>query len=683
MNFGIIFPLILSVTLLVFGIYLYLQIKKIPIQKGPVNELSVLIAEGLQPFSKRIFSSIIQILIYLTVVLFIFSRVYEKAFSWIQVLAFVFGGALMTISSYIALKIAPKMIPKIIQNSNEFLKDCLKILISSSSAIGFIIFGTMISGLILCYSLLGVDSVVGYGTGVMLVAFFLRIGGGLYKSGTDIGADILPKIEHGLPHFDKRNPATILDLSGDFVGDIIGFSSDILGSFIFSVIACILLPYALIQTGYIDPLTGEKLLNLPFYIIGIGLASALIIYCFYAFRSKTKMVDNLPMEGIYIGVIICGIGVFLITMLLNINIDIQNLWGSYKNFKPFLPYLIGLAGAVLIAFTSEYMTSKRFFPARKIAREAEYGPVIAIFNGLSVGLKSNVFFLIYLLLITLPSFYFAGFYGIAMASMGMLSMTSLILVTNILSPMAANTKKLAILTNQSENIMKNAVRMDHLGNSTVSLGNGFASGAAALSTFSLFFSLVLIANIDLQWLLLVDMKLLSGLIIGISIPFVFSGFLLSALIKIILKTVHEVSRQFKEIPFLIENKARPDIIKAADDNVIIAMNALVIPGIIMGFTPIAIGFIFGIKVLIGVVLGTFLSGVNQGFYWANFGDSLNNAKHYIQNGHYGGQKSPTFQNILIADNTGDAFKDLLSPSVNILIKSTTIIAILVIMLLTI
>ena len=220
-----------------------------------------------------------------------------------------------------------------------------------------------------------------------------------------------------------------------------------------------------------------------------------------------------------------------------------------------------------------------------------------------------------------------------------------------------------------------------IGNSTAAIGNGFASAVAVISTFCLFFALAIITHLDLSYLLQLDIPLVVGIIIGISLPFVFSGFLLRSLTKMILSVIQEVSRQFREIPFLYEDKGRPDIIKASDYNSCLAMNALIWPGIMMVLTPILLGYFFGIKTLLGFAFGIFLSGFNKGFYWVNVGDVLHNAKHYIASGNYGGRQSPTFQNILMADNVGDAFKDVLGPGINILIKSVAIITILIIMLL--
>ncbi|MFC1770559.1 sodium/proton-translocating pyrophosphatase [Candidatus Margulisiibacteriota bacterium] len=672
-------PFICSLSLIVFGLVYYLKIRRIAIDKDEVREISLLISDGLSAFSLRILSSIFQIVIYLTLVLFAFSFIFKSYFSWYQILAFLVGGIIMALISHFTLLLPPKFMPRIVKESRLVLTDGLQILLQASSVISFLMVGIVILGLTLICLFLGIETIIGYSLGIVLAAFFLRIGGGIYKTSTDIGSDIVAKVEKNIPNFDKRNPATLLDLTGNFVGNIIGFGSDLLGSFIFTIASSILFSYSLKQSGYINEAMSLKLIQLPFYIISIGMAASLISFYFCSLRIKMKKIDNILLEGIYLAVIISGIAVFFMIRHLDISINTVQFWGAKSKLELFYPYLLGLVGAVLIGFTSEYMTSYRFRPAKRIAEEAEYGTVISLLNAFSVGLKSNGFFLLYLIIITVFSFYFAGFYGISMAALGMLSITPLILNSNVFAPLASNTRKTVKLVNE-DFTLKKVRKMDNIGNTTAALGNGFAAGAAVLATFSLFFSLVFLSKQNISELFLVDITFFIGIIIGISLPYLFSGLLLSGLVKVILTTIKEVKRQFEQIPFLFEGKAKPDVIRASDKNASMIMNILIVPGIIMLLTPIAIGYIIGVKMLFGFILGIFLAGFNQGFYWANFGDSLHNAKHYIEDGYLGGGQTPTFESILRADNVGDAFKDLLSPSINILIKSAVMVAGLVILL---
>ncbi|MCP4049291.1 MAG: sodium/proton-translocating pyrophosphatase [bacterium] len=677
----IILPVALSLIILVFCVIQYFSITKTTLENSEVNELAEFVSEGIFTYSKRVLSSILQIVFYVTVVLLLFSFLFHKHFSWLQIAAFFIGCTVMASGAYISLSIAPRFVRHIIGSSQSSFSEGLQLLFTASTTIGFVVISFVILGLAASYYFLGIDSITGFGLGVGLASFFLRIGGGLYKAGADVGADIVSKVEEKVPDFDSRNPASIMDITGDFIGDITGFSADILGSFAFAIISCFLFSYSLMYSGYISKLMAFKLLQLPVYLVALSLVIKFVSFFYVRLRIKMKYVDNILLEGIYIAVILCAVSAFFVIKNMDIYIGSINFLGGERGVYPFPAYLAGLLGAVFIGFVAEYITSATFFPAKKIAEEAEYGPVITLFNGMALGLKSNGFFLLCISVITVISFYFAGFYGIAMAAMGMLSVTGQILAANIFGQLSADVFKISKLAKSDERIIKNTSKMESIGNTASAIGNGFATGVTVLSTFSLFFSLVIISGQDLSYLLMIDLKLVAGIIIGVSTPFVFSGFLLRGLSKIILTTIHEVGRQFREIPYLYEKKGRPDVIKATDHNSCIAMNVLIIPGIIMVFSPILIGYFFGSKMLLGFAFGAFLAGFNQGFYWSNLGDSLHNAKHYIENGHFGGRDSVTFQHILIADNVGDAYKDLLSPSINILIKSITIISILVILLL--
>lgn len=673
-----------TLALLGIGGYLYFRLFKVSFEKHAISELSQLIEEGLQAFRKRVMSSILQIVIYVTVVFFVFSIFFKRPLIWSQIMAFFLGCLIMAGGTYINLVFLPRMLPRVLQRCKGFLYEGVSVLYAASMAMGFLVVGVVLFGFGISYLLLGVESLVGFSLGVALSAFFLRIGGGLFKAGADIGADVLSSIEKSIPAFDKRNPGTILDMAGDHIGDAVGFWADMVSTFVLAVVAVIMAAYSLHFQGMINVYTATKLLSLPLYLVAIGFMASIVTLGFGFWRIfKTPIVDNMLMEGIYLAVVICGIGTGIVIFLMNITIDhAAPLTDLKRTFVPYLAYVVGLIGAVLIAVTSEYLTSHRFRPAQRVAREAEYGPVVSLLNGVSIGLRGNAFFLLYVICVIAFSYYFAGFYGIALAAMGMVSVTPLIVAANIFQQMASNAYKVVQLTDGHDPIVKNTYKMDQMGHAVAALGNAFAVGVAVLATFSLFFSLVMITEMRWSYLMMVDVRMLIGLVLGISLPYIFSGYLLRGLNQIVQKVMFETRRQFKEIPYLFEGKARPDVNKASDDISIIAMNAMVIPGLLMLLVPIVIAYLFGMKMLLGFAFGTFLSGFNQGYYWGNFGDALHNAKHYIFSGFFGGKESPTYQHIKIADNVGDGFKDVLSPSMNILIKSVTIISILLILMLT-
>lgn len=649
--------------------------------KSKATELTKILKDGLIAVTLRLVGGIAQILIYTTLVFGIFSWAFEKTFSLYQVIAFFMGGILMIILLLSSTLLTPQSVPNTIQNSKGYLQPGIKTQTNTVFGLGLFNMGLFMLGFLVCISILGSNTIIGFGLGISLASFFLRISTGLFKSAANISADSVSQINKSVPHFDKRNPATLLDIIGDYIGNIVGFNSDIISSFVFTLIACLLFPKALALKGLLSEEDSAKLIAFPLTVMAISLFASLIAYGYTQIRLNKKT-SNILLEGLYIAVVICGASTFWVVNDLNITLTTLPFLKDPENFSPFYTYIFGLIGAIFLSFTSEYLTSNRFKPTRNIAREAENGSVISVFNSLSLGLRSNFVYLVYLLLIMIPAFYFAGIYGVGMASLGMLSATSSIIIVHTFKPLSSATHKINQLTLTEDNSIRNTKKMQKIGDTTIALGNGFAAGAAVLSTFSIFTSILVFNKEKIETIFVIDLTSLLGILLGMMLPFVFSGVLLKKLSELIVKTNNEVIRQFKEIPYLFEDKAKPDMTKISDENAKFSSDALILPGIIMAIPPIIIGYVFGLKLLLGYVLGAFLTGINQNYYWANSGDTAGSARNYIQSGHYGGSESPNFPHTLVADNIGDAYKDLLSPSINIFIKSTTIIAALILFLLT-
>ena len=648
------------------GIGLIYKITLHPTEKDKSIELSTQVSKGISTFNKRMLSAVIQIIIYVTVLLYGISTLVGKPVLWTQVGAFAVGSLTLALSTLLSTQYGPKLSPKLLDLCKTRIQKGMASLFSISSGIGFIISGSLLSGLLITMSCLGVDSVIGYGLGVTLSAFFLRIGGGLFKTATDISADITPKLEKSMPESDSRNPSNILDIVGDYVGDIIGFSSDILGSFVVVIVAYIFFAQTSFKNGIIDLETSQKLIELPVWIIGTSLIAALISYAYSSFRIKQNALNNSLLEGLYVSVLLCGISTYVIIKFLNINTTmVADLFPSY---------LTGLIGAVLIGYTSERLTSNLFFSTKSVAAQAEYGPAISTLNGFSLGLKGNGVFAIYLGSIALISHHFSGLYGISMAALGMLSSASIIISINMFGPLAGNTQKIFAMAHTQSTNKSNLRKIQLIGETTAAVGGGFATGAAILSGICLLFSLYNLIGHHLP----ISSLLIIGITVGVVLPSVISGTLLSDLIQNIITSIAETRRQFKDIPYLIENKARPDIIKAADEQARTSMDSLIIPGLLMIALPMILGFTFGIDLCVGIAIGTFISCASQSFVLGNTGESLHNAKCYIKNGRYGGKQGQSYESISIADNIGDSQKDLLNPMMNITLKSVIIVIILIV-----
>lgn len=675
-------PILAALILLVLGGGTVYFLNRSHVSRNKVSEMTESVSEGLKAFFQRVLGSIFQLLICLSLVLFLFTLLFHKQFHWVQVLTFLIGGSLMGISTYVSLSFLPRVVPVAVEQSKGFLPPVLLTLLKAGSVVGYVVVGLMIMGLMGCYIVFGMDSILGFGLGVICAGFFLRVGGGIYKAATDIGSTLIQRIDSSIPRADRRSPATVLEVTGHYVSSITGFSSDMMGSYIFAIIACMVFPLVMLRFGELDLVSAAKLIQLPLVIVLSGVVTTFISVTVGRIRLNMGAVNNFLLEGVYVAVVISAISMYAFCRWMDIQAGVFGLWGGVQFYSPFWPFLVGLVGAMVIGFMSEVLTSSRFMPAKQLVKKVQYGPSIVIFSALSAALKGNGLYGLCILLMICPTVYFFGFYGIAMVALGMLCVAGPLLIAKAFTPMAQHVNTMVMITNDHDHVLKNAAKINRIGYTTVPLGNGLAAASAVMATLGLFFpGVLLISDSNLSHLFLLDHMLLSGLIMGMIVPFVFSGFLLHGLYHTVLKMFSEVSRQFREIPYLYSDQGRPDIVKAVDTLASRTMDSLFWPGLLMAFPPIFVGFVFGEKVLIGLVLGVILSGFSQSFYWANFGDSLKEAKSYMEQGHYGGQESPTFGDMEIADSVGAAFRELLSPSMNNLIKSVTIVALLVMTLL--
>lgn len=668
MSIYIIISTITALSMLILGSVILYRINAYVVQKTQASILAKLLSEGIFTFNKRVFFSVLQIISYVTFLTFILSAIFHKPFSWLQIIAFFTGAILLSLASIAGAAVAPKIATKTLERSRFYIKHGLMTLFNASFAISFIIMGTVVTGLLFVIATLGPQSAIGYGLGVSITAFFLRIGGGLFKTSTDIGSDIITELDEDMESSESNNPAKVLDMVGNYIGDIIGFSSDMIGSYIMVILSC------LFFTGTISTLhsgnTPQSMdHNLPFILITISLLSSFIGFGVSALRINTGAYKNCLLEGLYASLVLNGIGTYWALSQFSIRL------GENPNLFP--AFLTGLVAAILFGTTSEYLTSSRFKPTKNSLKEVENGPSITILNGLSVGLKSNGLFAIFIIITGLIAYYFSGIYGIAIASLGMLSTAPTIIGITIFNPLSANNLKILRLTLNQSITDQHTEKIEELGQTTVAVRNGFASAAAILATISLLTS-VFAFNFDN---LVISPIIIIGVTFGLAIPHTVNGYLLRTLVRIVNATINETLRQFKDIPYLLENKAKPDIIRATDNQARLSIDGLVIPGIIIVGIPIITAYIFGIDILLGLILGVILTTSTQSFGISNTGDALHNIKNYIKKGHFGGQNSKTFKHAQIADNVGDAYKDLLGPAMNIMIKSICIITILLVFIL--
>ncbi len=666
-----------------FGYWLFIQIRGIPLQKNRSTEFSELVSEGIQSFLRRVLSIVVQMIVYISVVFGAFSFIFRSTVAFSQIFTFLLGGVCLSLGAYLTLKMVPTLVSRVHAQSKGYLTPGLTCLFQSSAAIGFMLFGVVLFGFVVSLVIFGAERTIGYGMGVMVAAFFLRIGGGIYKASADLSHDLSHELSGNAEAesgFDRRNPAAILNVIGDFISKIVGYGSDIISSFMFACMACVLFPLGLARVGLIPDAMSATLTWVPICIVTLSVMVSWLSYFYGKWRLRT-LPSNFLLEMVYFSVILGGILTFIVLYFLENRLVLDGLYlGERMHLFP--AFVVGLLGATLISFTSEYLTSSRFQPTQDIARETQYGAVVTVFNGVTNGLRSNGFFMVYLLFIFCLSYLFSGLFGIALAALGMLSMTSTILVVKFFSPLATNVLNLSMFYEEDSHpvVTQNARQMDTIGHTTVALGNGFSSGAAVVASFALFVSFVLLSGVRMASISLIDVPFLIGVLMGAGFPFVFWGFLLRGMTQTIFAVLSEVHRQFQDIPYLFEDKARPDIIKASDDQAIYVLKWLTAPGLLLVVAPLALGYLLTAKILLGFVLGVFICAVFQGHYWSNLGDTLSNSRRYIEADHFGGKDSPTYRHAVFADHYGDAFKDLLGPSSTILIKAICIVAMLVIFL---
>ncbi|RAP34308.1 hypothetical protein DID77_01410 [Candidatus Marinamargulisbacteria bacterium SCGC AG-439-L15] len=670
-DYHIVLTFLLSLIVLIFGVGIMMNRQKVILKNPNIQRLVDLVSEGLHVFSKRTTQVIAQVFLLTLILLVGISFLFGSFVPWEQLISFLLGGITMTFMTFLGLYLTPQFIPMIIQQSRGYLKEGVGTLFDVSHGVGFMLIGGLLTMMLLLYYFLGSETIIGYGLGIMVTAFFLRIGGGLYKSAAKISVSILGQKEN-LP-MDQRNPTTILDIVGLYIGEMIGFCSDIFSSFMLAIIASILAAMSFQKTNLIAGGSIDAFTQLPVLIVAVSIVISIFAYLCGKLRQRFS-VSNLLLETIYVSVVFnVGLVYFLMKKL--------GVFHSITGEGPFYAYLLGAIGAVLIALTTDFLTNQHYRPAQALVRQAEHGSVMPMMSSFALGLYGNGLFLFYILLIGLLTYSFSGVYGMAMASLGMLSITISFISSKVFASLSASVEKTCALLSQDDNLLKNTRYSADLGFTTRSLGNSFSAATAVFSTFSLLFAIMILSNINVAQLLYLDAQLMSGLVVGGIVSFFFLGFLLQGLHQCVLKVKKESERQFQDIPYLMEGKSYPDIIKASNEHTIYALKALLIPGSFLFFVPILMAFIFGVKVLLGLVLGIFMVGATQGYTWSNFGGALDNASRYIEKGFFGGPSSLNASQIGQANRYGVVFHEMMGPSLTILIKSISIIAILMILIL--
>ncbi len=559
--------------------------------------------------------------------------------------SFVAGAALSAVAGYIGMHISIRANVRTAHAAEKGVESALKTAFRGGAVTGLSIVGLGIIGMVALYFLFGdPDAIVGFGFGASLISLFARVGGGIYTKAADVGADLVGKVEKGIPEDDPRNPAVIADNVGDNVGDCAGMGADLYESYVVTMLAAMILGKAF---------SGSYGILLPIAIGAVGIIASIIGTFFVKTSSKERIWSALS-RGIYITTIISIIGFYFVIQIMSGSIEL------------FYAATAGLLTTVIITAITEYYTSTARKPVQGIAKASETGAATNIIEGLAVGFKSTIFPVLTICAAILVSYHFAGVYGIALAAMGLLSITGMIMSIDSYGPISDNAGGIAEMSKMPKNVRDVTDALDAVGNTTKATTKGVAIASAALSALALLAAFASATN--LVAINAMSAKVLVGLIIGGAIPFLFSAFLMKAVGNAAGLIVIEVRRQFREIKGLMSGKGKPDYAKCVDISTKAALRELIAPGLIAIASPLLVGFLLGAEALGGMLVGSIITGLLLALTLANSGAAWDNAKKYIEAGNLGGKGSEAHKAAVVGDTVGDPCKDTAGPALNSLIK---------------
>jgi K(+)-stimulated pyrophosphate-energized sodium pump len=607
-------------------------------------EISAAIRQGARAFLAREFRSltIFAILLFVTLGLVI---------SWGGAVAYLFGTFTSAVAAYLGMSIATRANARTAHAAVSSYARALKTAYSSGGVMGFCVVGLGLSGLGVVYLLSGDAKVwLSYAFGASSVALFLRVGGGIFTKSADVGADLVGKIEAGIPEDDPRNPAVIADNVGDNVGDIAGMGSDLYESYVSAVAASMVLGASL----------GDRGILLPMGLAAVGILSSIVGTLFVqppevtgSFEAQASQARRSMNMGLYISNILAILGSLIL------------VWLYIGNLNIFWALVLGLVAGTGIGIGTEYFTAEKA-PVIGIARASQSGAATTIIEGMAVGMMSTIPPIIFVAIATVWSYQLAGLYGIAIASMGMLVTLGSVLAIDCYGPIVDNAAGIAEMAHLGREVRERCEALDSVGNTTAAVGKGFAIGSAALASLAWLATFFKVAHVES--VSLTNVYVMGGLFIGSLLPFVFSALAMRGVGAGSHDIVAEVRRQFKEIPGLMEGKAKPDYVACVDIATRRALRAMLLPGVIVIAVPVLLGVTLGVESLAGLLMGALLTGFLLAVFMANAGGAWDNAKKYIEAGHLGGKGSEAHKAAVVGDTVGDPFKDTAGPSLNILIK---------------
>jgi K(+)-stimulated pyrophosphate-energized sodium pump len=678
---------------------LIMAIKSAWVTKQPTGdknmvELSGYIADGAMAFLKAEWKVLSYFAVIAAIVL-AWSGTLVPTSSPVIAISFLIGAFLSALAGYIGMKIATKANVRTTQAARTSLKHALKVSFTGGSVMGLGVAGLAVLGLgslfIVFYQLYvvsvgaGVNGIemekalevlAGFSLGAESIALFARVGGGIYTKAADVGADLVGKVEAGIPEDDVRNPATIADNVGDNVGDVAGMGADLFGSYVATILATMVLGREIVS---VDNFNGIAPILLPMVLAGLGIIFSIMGMAFVTIKDDKGDVQKALNMGNWSSIVFTGIAsFFIVKYMLPETLSIRGY--EFTNMDVFYAIILGLVVGTLMSIITEYYTAMGKRPVMSIIKQSATGHATNIIGGLAVGMESTVLPILVLAGGIYGAYEFAGLYGVAIAAAGMMATTAMQLAIDAFGPIADNAGGIAEMSQLPEEVRGRTDILDAVGNTTAATGKGFAIASAALTSLALFAAFVGIAGIDAIDIYKADV--LAGLFVGGMIPFIFSSLAIAAVGRAAMDMVNEVRRQFREIPGIMEYKAKPEYEKCVEISTKASIREMIAPGAIALISPIIVGFIFGPEVLGGMLAGVTVSGVLMGMFQSNAGGAWDNAKKSFEKGveidgeiYY--KKSEPHKASVTGDTVGDPFKDTSGPSMNILIKLMSIVALVI------